>query len=317
VKAAIAKLRREVRPDLIVVAAHSGLGRNLQTQQDEEPSENVVYQLAQQVQDIDAIAFGHSHLRLEGAQIGKVLVVQPKNAGASLARIDFTFDGKLISKQSHLIPVTADTTPAADLVAMAVPYEAATQRYLNTPVATASRELLATRGREHDTAIVDAIQRVQLYFAKADVSFTALFDPQVRMAPGEVTVRQIAALYPYENELFAIEGTGKMVKDALENAARYYSDKSMPGFNYDMDRSRPEGDRIRNLRWKGRPLDPAQKLRIAINNYRAGGTGGYEMYRGAKILWRSGEEIRDLVIRYYTERKVIPSEPTNNWKLIN
>ena len=128
---------------------------------------------------------------------------------------------------------------------------------------------------------------MQLYYSKADVSFTALFDPQVRIPRGEVTVRQIAALYPYDNELFAIEGTGKMVKDALENAARYFSEKAMPGFNYDMaegvdyeiDRSRPEGDRIRNLRWNGSPLDPAQKLRIAINNYRAGGTGGYEMFQ--------------------------------------
>jgi len=45
-----------------------------------------------------------------------------------------------------------------------------------------------------------------------------------------------------------------MVKEALENAARFFSGNNMPGFNYDMaegveyeiDRPRPEGDRIRN-----------------------------------------------------------------------
>uniref|UniRef100_Q029I8 2',3'-cyclic-nucleotide 2'-phosphodiesterase n=1 Tax=Solibacter usitatus (strain Ellin6076) TaxID=234267 RepID=Q029I8_SOLUE len=325
VKSAIAKLRRDERPDLIVVTAHSGLGRNLQTNQDEETVENFVHELARQMPELDAIVFGHSHQQLEGALVGNVLLVQPKNAAASLARIDFTFDGTLISKRSRLIPATAQTAAAPDLMALAAPYEAATQRYLNTPVAHCDRELTATRAREEDSAIVDAIQRVQLYYAKADVSFTALFDPQVRIPRGEVTVRQIAALYPYDNELFGIEGTGKMVKDALENAARYFSAKPIFGFNYDMaegveyeiDRSRPEGDRIRNLRWKGRPLDPAQRLRIAINNYRAGGSGGYDMFRGAKILWRSGDDIRDLLIRYYTERKSIPAEATNNWKLKN
>ena len=70
-------------------------------------------------------------------------------------------------------------------------------------------------------------------------------------------------------------------------------------------------------RWHGRPLDPSQHLRIAINNYRAGGSGGYEMFRGAKILWRSGDDIRDLLIRYYTEHKTIPSEATSNWRLKN
>jgi 2',3'-cyclic-nucleotide 2'-phosphodiesterase/3'-nucleotidase len=324
VRAAIAQLRG-ARPDLILVAAHSGLGRNLQSNAPEEPLENVVYDLAEQLPDLDAIVFGHSHMQLEGTLVGKVLLVQPKNAGASLARIDFTFDPKLVSKKSRLIAVTPQTAAATDLMELAKPYEAATQSYLNTPVATSTRELTALRGREQDTAIVDAIQRVQLYAAKADVSFTALFNPEVRIPKGQVTVRQIAALYPYDNELFAIEGTGKMVKDALENAARYFSEKSIPGFNYDMaegveyeiDRARPEGDRICNLRWQGRPLDPAQKLRIAVNNYRAGGTGGYEMFRGAKVLWRSGDDIRDLLIRYYTEHKVIPAEATNNWKIKN
>ncbi len=326
----MAKLKQYERPDVIVVAAHSGLGPNPQTGAAEEPSENVVYQLAEQMPELDAIVFGHSHQQLAGLLVGKVLLVQPKNAGVSLARIDFTLDRKpaggwmVAAKKSRLIPVTPRTAAAPDLMEMVKPYEEATERYLNTPVATWARELSAARGREQDTAVVDLIQRVQLFYSKADVSFTALFDPQVRIPRGQVTVRQIAALYPYDNQLLAIEGTGKMVKDALENAARFFSASGMPGFNYDMaegvdyeiDRSRPEGDRIRNLRWQGKPLAPDQKLRIALNNYRAGGSGGYQMFQNAKVVWRSSEDIRDLVIRYYTERKTIPVEPTGNWKLL-
>jgi 2',3'-cyclic-nucleotide 2'-phosphodiesterase/3'-nucleotidase len=330
VRSAMAKLRREQQPDVILVAAHSGLGSKAQTGAAEEASENVVYQLAEEVPDLDAIVFGHSHSQLEGELVGKVLLVQPKNWGGSLARVDFTLQRRpaggwdIVSKKSRLIPVTQQTTAAADLLELAKPYEAATQLYLDTPVATTARALSAARGREEDSAVVDAIQRVQLFYSKADVSFTALFDPEVRIPQGQVTVRQIAALYPYDNELLAIEGTGRMVKDALENAARFFSGKNMPGFNYDMaegveyeiDRSRPEGDRIRNLRWHGKPLMPDQKLRIALNNYRAGGSGGYTMFRGAKIVWRSSEDIRGLLIRYYTEHKTIPDTPTGNWKIV-
>ena len=115
-----------------------------------------------------------------------------------------------------------------------------------------------------------------------------------------------------------------MVKDALENSARYYSNTGIPGFNYDVaegveyeiDRARPEGDRIRNLRFQGKPLTADQKLRIAINNYRAGGSGGYTMFKDAKVVWRGSEGIRELLIRYYTEKKFIPTDPTNNWKLL-
>ena len=38
-----------------------------------------------------------------------------------------------------------------------------------------------------------------------------------------MTIRQIAALYIYENQLYADGGNGKMVREALENAARYYN----------------------------------------------------------------------------------------------
>src|ERR1035441_9988625 len=40
------------------------------------------------------------------------------------------------------------------------------------------------------------------------------------------------------------------------------------------------------------------------------------MFRGAKVVWRSGEDIRELLIRYYTERHSIPGEATGNWKMV-
>jgi len=327
---AIAELRQHEHPDLILVAAHSGLGRNLASGAAEDPAENVVYDLAMKVPELDAIVFGHSHSQLAGASVGYVLVAQPKNWGASLARLDFQMERqpqggwRVGAKTSRLIPATEETAAAPEILAMAKPYQDAAERYLRTPVANSDRALEATRGREEDTAIVDAVQEAQLYYAKADVSLTALFNPEVRIPKGQVTVREIAALYPYDNELFAVDGTGKMLKDALENAARYFSTPGLPGFNYDMaagveyevDTSRPEGNRIRNLRWQGAPLAPDRKLRIAVNSYRAGGSGGYTMFVGARILWRSQEDVRELIIRYYTERKKLPVEPKGNWRLV-
>ena len=343
VKAAIAELRRHEHPDLVLVAAHSGMGRNLNSGAEEGPAENVVYDLAVQVPELDAIVFGHSHRETQGRTIGKVLVVQPRNWGMSLARLDFTLERKtgapwsVTARHATLIPVTDQTVPAADILELARPYHELAEKHLDQPVATSPHELDSALGRVEDTAVVDAVQRVQLYYSRADVSFASLFNPSVRVPQGRVTVRQIAALYPYDNELYLVEGTGKMVKDALENAARYYLscqgercshtpliNRSVVGYNYDMaegvsyevDLTRPEGDRIRNLQWHGRPLDPAQKLRIAINNYRAAGSAGYSMFVGAKVLWHSQEEIRDMMVRYYTEQKVLPAEPSGNWHIV-
>jgi len=152
-----------------------------------------------------------------------------------------------------------------------------------------------------------------------------------------VTVRQIASLYLYDNELYAIDGDGKLVKDVLENSARFYLscaaetcskgpliNSKIIGFNYDMaegvdyeiDLTQPEGQRIRNLTWKGRPLDPAQKLRIAVNNYRYGGAAGYSMFKSHKVVWRSSEDIRQLIIDYFSERGELLEKPLNNWRVV-
>ncbi|HEV2690625.1 MAG TPA: metallophosphoesterase, partial [Bryobacteraceae bacterium] len=72
VRAALAELRDKVRPDIVIVASHSGLDRDPQTGavRPDDSRENFVYQLATEVKGIDAIVFGHTHLQLADYKIG-------------------------------------------------------------------------------------------------------------------------------------------------------------------------------------------------------------------------------------------------------
>ncbi len=340
----VAELREREHPDIVIVAAHAGLDRDPRS--DTSPAgdarENMVRQIATEVPGIDAIVFGHTHQQLPSLQLGGVLLMQPKNWGISLGQMDFVLEPretqgwKIVSKSSHLIPVTHDTVADAKILEIGRPYHELAERYLSTAVAEAPVSLDSRLARVEDTALIDAIQEVQLSFSKADVSFASSFNSRVSVPQGPVTIRQIAALYVYENQLYVVEGNGKMVREALENSARYYNtcagdcsqgpliNPHVIGYNYDMaqgvdyeiDITQPEGHRIRNLRWHGKPLDDGQPLRIAVNNYRAGGSAGYSMFRGAKIVWRSPDEIRDLVIQYYSEHKTLPTHPDNNWRVV-
>ncbi|HZT37969.1 MAG TPA: 5'-nucleotidase C-terminal domain-containing protein [Bryobacteraceae bacterium] len=343
VEQAVARLKAEARPDLVIVAAHAGLGRDLKTGAADSggaPSENMIYDIAAGVPGIDAIVFGHTHQQLETARIGNVLLMQPKNWGISLGRMDFTLEEsggrwRVAAKKSRLLPVT-DSTPVDEaLIRMAKPYFDAAEQYLRAPAAHAAADLDSRLCRVEDTPLVDAINIVQMALTGADVSFAACFNTNVRVRQGPVTVREIAALYPYDNTLLAIRGVGKMVRLALENAARYFKqcegdcssqaliDHRFPGFNFDMasgveyeiDLSRPVGQRIRNLRYKGKPLSDDTPLRIAINSYRAGGSAGYGMFRHAPVLWRSADEIRDLIVEYYTQHGELPAQADHNWRI--
>jgi 2',3'-cyclic-nucleotide 2'-phosphodiesterase/3'-nucleotidase len=291
------------------------------------------------VAGIDAIVFGHTHQSLPSKRIGDVLLMQPKNWGISLGRMDFKLSRegngawKVLSKDSHLIPVAADTVADPQVLEIGRPYHELAERYLNTRVADAPEAMDTKLSRIEDTPAIDAIQQVQLDVSHADVSFASSFNPNVHIAKGAVTVRQLAALYLYDNDLYVIAGNGRMVREALENSARWfftckadcrgekllnqqivaYNFDMAQGVEYEIDLKQPVGQRIGNLRWHGQPLADDQPLRIALNNHRAGGGSGFTMFQGAKLLWQSHEDIRDMMVRYYGEKGVLPAHADNNW----
>ena len=345
VRRALVALEGE-KPDVVLAAVHGGLDRDPETGErraGEMPGENSVWRIAEQFPRLAAVVYGHTHRREEGRRVGNVLLVQPRNWAQEVARVDLTLSRTpggpwtLAGAQSRLLAVRPDTPADPKILEIARPYHEAAERTLDRPVAESTVELSGARGRIEDTALVDAIQEVQLAYAKADVSFASLFRPQARVPRGPVTVRELAALYVYDNELYAVEGNGAMVREALENAARYFRtcpeptcatgplvDRAIAGYNYDMaqgveyevDLTQPVGHRVRNLRYHGAPLRDDRPLRIAINNYRAAGSSGYTMFREAKIVWRSGREIRDLMAEYFTERKRLPEKADGNWRLV-
>lgn len=336
---AVAEVKSRHSPDVILLVVHAGLGGN----SGDLAGENMVNQIASKVPGIDAIVFGHTHAQEPGKRIDGVLAMQPKNWGGSLGVMDLTLarEGggrwKVTSKTSALWPVNAAVAPDAEIAAIAAPYHEAAEQYLNSPVATAAVALSGRYARVEDTAILDAVQEVQMHYAKADVSFASSFNPRVEVKAGPVTIREIAALYIYDNTLYAVELTGAGLRAALENAARFYRTCPDPacttgpligtrviGYNYDMaegveyeiDLRKPEGSRVVNLRFHGKAVEDGQKFRVAVNNYRAAGSAGYTMFKDARVLWRSNDEIRDLIIEYFSAKKALPVKPSGNWRII-
>ena len=133
-----------------------------------------------------------------------------------------------------------------------------------------------------------------------------------------------------------LELTGQQLKDALEHSARYFRayepgkslselvDQRIPGYNFDMaegvtytlDITKPFGQRIQSLRFKGQPLSPTQKLRVVTNNYRVNGGGGFTMYKGAPVVYRSSEEVRELIIDWVEKHQTIPTQTNSNWRIV-
>jgi 2',3'-cyclic-nucleotide 2'-phosphodiesterase/3'-nucleotidase len=297
--------------------------------------------IARQVPGVDLIFMGHTHRDVPSVVINGVQLIQANYWGRHLARVDLYLENNgskwhVYARAARTIPVDDRVVPDTEVLKLGEPYDRETQTWLSRAIGESAAELTAAEARFRDAAILDLIQRVQLEAGKADVSMAAVFNPEARIAKGPVTVRDIAGLYVYENTLVVLEVTGQQLKDALEHSAKYFRayepgkspadliDEKIPAYNFDiaegvtyeLNISKPIGQRIEKLQFKGKPLAPAQKLRLATNNYRVNGGGGYTMYKGAPVVYRSSQEIREMIIDWVERNKTIPTEPDNNWKIV-
>jgi len=244
---------------------------------------------------------------------------------------------RVVERHSRLVPMDAAIPADPEILELTRATHERTEAWLNTVVAELDRDLDARDARLEDHPLVELIQRAQLAATGADVSLAALFSTFTRWRAGPLTVRDVYSLYFYENQLYAVEITGRQLKEALEHSARYFAGYPWPvggspfgtvrGYNYDMaegvtykvNLARPAGERIVELRWRGAPLAPEQKLKLALNSYRWAGGGGFPAAAGlrhAKVLARSEEDIRELIIQYLMEQGSFPTEADHNWEII-
>ena len=147
------------------------------------------------------------------------------------------------------------------------------------------------------------------------------------IAAGDMAINNAADLYLFPNTLYAVKVTGAGLKDWLEAAARRFrqidpamtAEQSLtstaPGYTFDMITSRDfsyeidvtqgNGNRVKNLMYKGAPVSPTAEFIVATNNYRASGGGNFPGLDGTKTIIASPDTNRDVLIQFIKTTKVL------------
>ncbi|MBV2153505.1 bifunctional UDP-sugar hydrolase/5'-nucleotidase [Kitasatospora sp. SUK 42] len=285
-----------------------------------------------------------------------VVLSEPLCWGQRLSCFDFEVefaDGawKVVSVSSRVL--NSNTVPENPEIANAITEQhKKVVAYVNQNIGTSKIELSIADARFKATPIIDLIGKVQADAVKdalaggqyANLPVLAQAAPFNRTAlipSGQVKLRDAAGLYIYENTLEARILTGAQLKDYLEFSAKYYYqlapgaavDKdamtgaestpdynydSVYGLSYDIDIAQPKGQRILNLTFQGKPIDPAAQFVLAVNNYRANGGGNFPHVANAKLVWSNSDEIRNTMIAWVKAKGVIDPADffTNSWRLV-
>lgn len=337
----VARMRAE-GADLVMVAAHSGLeGSSYDTAATGVAAENDVARMAREVPGIDVVFLGHSHRELADSAIGGTLLLQAKNWATSLAvaEVALEHDGRawrVAGKRGRILRPAADARSALLDSALAGAHER-TRAYVSRRIGTSGAVWEAAAARTRDTPIMDLINEIQRGVTGAELSSTAPFSLSARIPEGPVTVADVAGLYVYDNTLKAVRITGAQLRAYLEKSAEYYlpcpggrcerlTNPAVPGYNFDvvsgvdyaLDLTRPVGQRVVYLRRGGRDVAPADSFTMALNNYRASGSGGFSMLVGAPVVYDRGEGIRELLIAEIERRgRLDPADFfRKNWEIV-
>ncbi|WP_426243503.1 bifunctional metallophosphatase/5'-nucleotidase [Nocardioides sp. LHG3406-4] len=352
--------------DVVIVSAHSGADTS-SSYGDALPPENAASLVAAEVPGIDAILVGHAHKEIaqryvRNTRTGRdVLLCEPLYWGMRLAVMDLQLER---DRGGWRVERATSQTLNSNLVAERRDVAAAVRRqhdlvvaYVNSVIGTSAAALSAARAVVEDVPIIDFVQYVQADAVKTAtggslpvLSIAAPFNRSASFPSGEVTYRDVAGLYIYDNTLLGIQVTGAQVKDYLEFSARYFQQVSgtgpftmdqvtnavtetapngTPDYNfdsvagldadltYDIDIAQPVGSRIVDLAYGGVPVAADQQFALAINNYRQSGGGGFPHVATAPVLYNAQVEIRQLLIDWVTANGAIdPAQfASTDWRL--
>lgn len=351
-------LERET-PDLVIGLFHSGYEGGIVT---DEYIENATRAVAEKVPGFDAIFYGHDHqarntmvVNIEG---DSVLLINPANNANKVATLEVAVTkGKNPTVNLHVELVDMNNyEPDTAYMNHFTPHIERVKKYVSKKIGTSTHRIYSRDAYFGPSDFLDFIHKMQLDITRAQVSFAAPLAFSTSMPEGDIHVRDIFNLYRYENMLYVMRLTGQEIKDYLEmsyggwtNQMKsandhlllfdettldtskprfkniYYNFDSAAGILYEVDVTKPIGNRIRiKSMADGTPFDFKATYRVALNSYRGNG-GGELLTKGAgiphdqlesRLDYSTDIDLRFYMLNYIEMRKSIDPQRLDHWKFV-
>ena len=346
-------LREQEKADVVIGLFHSGWDGGIVT---DEYDEDATQKVAEQVEGLDVIFFGHDH-RERNTTVKNVLCLDPSCNAQKVAVATLQVRGsKVISKKGELVDVTKEPLDE-DFMRHFQPRIDEVKAFVERKIGVFNENMLSRDAFFGPAAFVDLIHQLQLEHTGADVSFTAPLTFNSEIKAGPVYQSDMFKLYRFENGIYVVRMTGKEIRNFLEMsydqwvntmtspddhimllAPKVAGDNqrenfknftfnfdSAAGIDYVVDVTKPNGQKVHILQLSnGQPFDENAWYRVAMNSYRGNG-GGELLVRGAgipldsipqRIEYQSERDQRHYLTEKIEREGSITPKALNNWRFI-
>lgn len=323
--------------DITVCIYHGGFECDLETGVSlAKGKENVGYRICKEL-DFDILLTAHQHMPVEGRMLHGTYTLQlPSNAQKyACIEVNVSTENQLEFSAQCVAPRAASISDAPkEWVAM----NEAVQSWLDKKLGSFTEEIPALGKLElalHGSRLADFCNQLQLEYTGADFSCISLGNNPIGFNR-EVTTRDVMAAYQFPNTIKVLEVDETVLRQALERCGEYYTLQDgevvisdcfinpkvehynydfFAGFSYTFDLTRPVGQRVVEINRDGKPLGD-KKYTIAMSDYRATGTGGYECYQSCPLVKEYGVDIQELAIEYIKKHQEVQIMEKPDFKII-
>ncbi|WP_207695792.1 2',3'-cyclic-nucleotide 2'-phosphodiesterase/3'-nucleotidase [Enterococcus sp. DIV0212c] len=334
VKQAYEEMKSQV--DLTICIYHGGFERDVHSGKVlSKTSENIGYKICEEL-GFDLLLTGHQHLLIEGQLLHGTYIVQPSSN--ALNYFEITIDKAEDIKITSTVGKPSER-PNQRMLEQLLPLESKVQGWLDQAIGKLDKDALAENKLEmalHGNPIVELIGAVQLQASKAQIAVVSL----ANTSPGfhqEVTMRDVIATYPYTNQLITLKITGAQLKKVVEKNTDYFSLNEQNeviisssflypkiehyhfdffvGIDYTIDLCQKAGQRLIELKYKGKTIADNDEFTIALSDYRASGGGGFPTYQQCPVIDEGAQEIVGLIVDYIQSQREIIVPKNLNYKI--
>ncbi|WLR55432.1 5'-nucleotidase C-terminal domain-containing protein [Mesobacillus subterraneus] len=269
--------------------------------------------LAEEVEGIDVIVGGHTHVKLTEpvfVEVGKepTVIVQANEYGKFLGTLDVKFNknGRVIEYAGELLDMKNYEEDAAAAQILNEKYKPAVEEMKNTVIGTTTVDLIGGNpaARTGETNLGNLITDGMLAKAQTinpDTVIALQNGGGIRTSvnAGEITMSKVLEVMPFGNSLAIMQLTGAEIKEALEHSVKdaptaFGGFLQVSGMKFTYDSSLPAGQRVQSVEVKEDgvnyvSLDLNKTYAVATNTFTAKGGDGYDVFGNAYSEGRVSE----------------------------
>ncbi|MBR0458449.1 MAG: bifunctional metallophosphatase/5'-nucleotidase [Victivallales bacterium] len=304
------------KPDVIVLAAHQAWLGATDTRQ-----VNQITTIAKTFPEIDLILGGHSHREVPGAKIGvKPWYVQAGCHCTCFAVVQITADNEtheVLSIQSRLVPIPADTPPDPELQTVLRPWleqEKTTEESLTGIVL--SRPVSPSHRPGYGCQTSDLLAQAIAAATGAEIAFHSRLT-NAWLPEGPLTYQQLFQLVPYDNIIVSAMLTPQEITEVMNEQ---WTQRETYRFCGPWNARFHVKNHVLTLLGIGpdnTPPDPNRRYKVAFNSHTAAGTGYFNRLKAILASPEAQTQLhrvytRDVLVNFL---KTHPYDPTQtvNW----